>query len=316
MWRRLTEAGLRSTVARSLAMQPAAVFTPPQKVSAVFSIGDRPGALQSALQFFWKNDINMTRIESRPCKFSKDYDFYVDFDGDSGDIRVKKLISDLQSVCKSVTLIGSRKVPWFPRRISDMDLISQATLDAGSDLESDHPGFSDPEYRRRRALITAAAASYTHGAPIPNVDYSKDEVHTWGIVWDRLYPLLKQHACNEYLEILPELENHCGYSRTSIPQLQDISQFLKSRTGFRLRPVAGLLSPRDFFSGLAFRTFYSTQYIRHHSKPLYTPEPDIVHEVMGHAPMFANKSFADFSQEIGMASLGASEEQITMLARI
>lgn len=190
---------------------------------------------------------------------------------------------------------------------------------------------------------------------------------------------------------------------------------LQAHTGFSIRPVAGLVSrpgglggelrcipfraaegwlggpcpcpipprplqlhPRDFLNGLAFRTFHSTQYMRHPSKPNYTPEPggcgvketwagglvllccccccrcytccwslmqppcsssccrcccqqrrlmeppclpsplpaDVIHELIGHVPMLADPAFCDLVQTIGVASLGADEQQIWHLTKI
>lgn len=171
------------------------------------------------------------------------------------------------------------------------------------------------EYRARRAALAVSAQNHRWDQPIPTIDYTPEETMVWSTVWDRMEGLWDSYACKEYLYSLELMKSHCGYDRSNIPQQEDISEFLKKRSNFQMRPVAGLLSSRDFLNALAFRVFFCTQYIRHHSMPLYTPEPDICHELLGHAPMFADRDFADFSQEIGLASLGASDEDIVKLAR-
>lgn len=286
------------------------------KSSLTMEIMDEPGALHEVLRYFWKYDVNITRIESRPTKRdTSTFEFFVDFYGKQGDRPVDLLLENLKRKTIKLFILGEREVPFFPRQIADLDRIADRTLDAGIDLQADHPGFNDKVYRKRRAKLAETAMAFRHGDKIPDIDYSPDELNTWKAVWDKITPLHAQYACREYRSIMRDLATQAGYTRDTIPQQQTMSEYLQHRTGFRLRPVAGLLSSRDFLNGLAFKTFFCTQYIRHSQNPLYTPEPDICHELLGHAPMFADQDFCDFSQEFGLASLGASDSEITKLAR-
>ena len=180
------------------------------------------------------------------------------------------------------------------------------------ELESDHPGFNDPDYRRRRDEIALLAPPLDSGEPPKRAEYSDSEHSTWATVFEKLTALYPTHACRPFLEVVGDI----GYSANEVPQLADVSTFLTDRTGFSLQPVAGLVSARQFLGALSRRVFSATQYIRHHSQPLYTPEPDIVHELMGHAPMLAIPEFADLSQKIGEGSLRSNDKQVDQLATL
>ncbi|XP_033996847.1 tryptophan 5-hydroxylase 1-like [Trematomus bernacchii] len=256
--------------------------------------------------------VNLVHIESRKSKRrNSDFEIFVDCDTDNE--QLKELTQLLREHTDIVEITPSENftipeddmaVPWFPQKISELDLSANRVLMYGSELDADHPGFKDNMYRKRRTYFADLAMSYKLGDPILRVDFTSEEVRTWGVVYRELNKLYPGHACKEYLKNLPLLTKYCNYSEDNIPQLEDVSHFLK----------AGYLSPRDFLAGLAFRVFHCTQYVRHSSDPLYTPEPDTCHELLGHVPLLAEPSFAQFSQEIGLASLGASDDAVQKLA--
>ena len=164
-------------------------------------------------------------------------------------------------------------------------------------LDPDHPGFRDAEYRARRNQIAEIALSYVPGNAIPPAPYTDEEHGVWQTIWQALEPAQQRHACAEYLECVRRLS--CDTRR--IPQLGEISKKVEAISGFRLEPVAGLVEPRVFLESLANGVFLCTQYIRHHSTPLYTPEPDVAHEIIGHAVTLASTRFAEINRLFGEA---------------
>ncbi|HEX9970232.1 MAG TPA: phenylalanine 4-monooxygenase, partial [Acidimicrobiales bacterium] len=149
--------------------------------------------------------------------------------------------------------------------------------------------------RARRDELAALALDYRPGDPLPTPAYTETEHEVWRIVSRELAAKHRQYACREFLDAAEAL----ALPADRIPQLHEVTDRLAPLTGWRYLPVAGLAPLREFYDSFADGVFHSTQYIRHHSVPLYTPEPDIVHEVVGHANQLANPAFADLGRLVG-----------------
>src|SRR5688572_33308061 len=199
-------------------------------------------------------------------------------------------------------------------RLSDEDLpeFRDMKFEDINQLDLDHPGASDEEYRERRDYIASLAKRFRETGVITDVDYNPREQRVWRYVAEELAELHEKHASRFYLKAKRDL----GITTEHIPQLSEMNRRLKELTGFRLAPIEGLVETRAFLSWLSYRVMLSTQYIRHHSRPDYTPEPDVVHESIGHIPMFTNPNFADFSQFIGHGARVATDEQLEALGRL
>ncbi|XP_051886693.1 tyrosine hydroxylase 2 [Pristis pectinata] len=288
-------------------------------VTLIFTLRNaKNGGPSRALKLFEGFEARISHLESRATRKDKagadDLDFFVQCELPIA--RANRLINSLKQVVEDVSAFREEKVPWFPRRIRDLDRCQRLMTKFEPTLDQDHPGHRDLEYRERRSQIARLALSYKQGESLPRVEYTAEEIAIWKQVYTKLTTLYPSHACKQFVDAFWMLEKQCGYQADNIPQLQDVSTFLQERTGFRLRPVAGLLSARDFLASLAFRVFQCTQYVRHPSSPMHSPEPDCCHELLGHIPMLADKEFSQFSQELGLASLGASDEDIEKLSTL
>jgi phenylalanine-4-hydroxylase len=152
-----------------------------------------------------------------------------------------------------------------------------------------------PSYWRRRDEIAALAAGVD--AEPATIAYTDVENEVWSKVADTLGVLWNRHAATGVLEARERL----GLPSDHVPQLAEVDASLRPLTGFSYRAVAGLIPVDEFFAALANRTFASTQYVRWEGSPLYTPEPDVIHEVMGHGNCLACPEIAELHRRAGEA---------------
>jgi phenylalanine-4-hydroxylase len=181
------------------------------------------------------------------------------------------------------------------------------------EFEPGHPGLGDDSYLQRRKELFALCRKHRleHLGP-PLITYTPEETRIWREVSPKLDELHIKYASQIYLKAKRELT----IGREEIPQLRTLSERLRHETDMHLVPAEGALPYRTFYEYIAQRGFPVTQFIRHGSHPEFTPEPDMIHDCLGHVPPLMNHDYAELLVLIGKAvATTARGDQVLALKR-
>jgi phenylalanine-4-hydroxylase len=181
------------------------------------------------------------------------------------------------------------------------------------ELEPGHPGEHDQEYvRRRKELFALCRRHRLERLGPPLIQYTPEETRIWREVSPKLDELHVKHASRLYLRAKREL----AITQEEIPQLRLLSERLVPVTNVHLVPAEGALPYRTFYEQIGDRGFPVTQFIRHGSHPEFTPEPDMIHDCLGHVPPLLNRDYAELLVLIGKAVSATSRgDQVLALKR-
>ncbi len=142
--------------------------------------------------------------------------------------------------------------------------------------------------------------------------YSDEENAVWGELFERQITYLKTRACRAYLDGVDAL----GLTPDAVPQVTALNKRLTQLTGAGVVGVAAIIPQSEFSALLAARKFPVATFIRTREDMDYLEEPDIFHEVFGHAPMLTNDAFCQFLERFGTLALSLPKTHLKHLYRL
>lgn len=142
--------------------------------------------------------------------------------------------------------------------------------------------------------------------------YTSEEHAVWGELFERQFAALKPHASRAYLDGQAAL----GLTKDAVPQVRDLDARLNEITGAGVKGVAALIPQEEFSTLLSERRFPVATFIRRREDMDYLEEPDIFHEVFGHAPMLTDEAFCQFMEKFGHLALTLNEDLLPHLFRL
>lgn len=137
--------------------------------------------------------------------------------------------------------------------------------------------------------------------------YTPEDFEVWQILFDRQVNNLQGKSCQEYLDCLAELKPVLNANK--VPNFNELNAALKAATGWEIEVVPGLIPVRDFFMLLSQKKFCSSTWLRKKAQLDYLEEPDMFHDIFGHIPLFMNKEYAAFAQQMGELGVAHADDE-------
>lgn len=130
-------------------------------------------------------------------------------------------------------------------------------------------------------------------------NYTGEDFNVWALLFERQMRHLESRASGLYLEALQQI----GFSAGKIPDFEETNRKLMAATGWQLCVARELVPQDEFFRLLAQRIFPATCWLRTMEELDYLEEPDMFHDVFGHAPLLMHPDYAAFMEAFGKLAL-------------
>lgn len=142
-----------------------------------------------------------------------------------------------------------------------------------------------------------------------------DEQHA---IWAELFagihqPYLLEHICQEFKNGLGLLQ----LDPRRIPPVEHLNERITPQTGWRIeRTAVRYTLADDWYKKFAQRIFLITDYLRTREQMLFTPEPDMFHDIFGHLPFLTQGFYARIEDKFAPAYMNATQAEREVIKRL
>lgn len=155
---------------------------------------------------------------------------------------------------------------------------------------------------------------HEYTAESQEIDFTPEQHAIWRDLYTGVHRShLGEHLCREWHEGMRLL----GLDPERIPTVAHLNSRITPRTGWRVeRTVVRYTAADDWYRKFAQRIFLITDYLRTREQMLFTPEPDMFHDIFGHLPFLTLEFYARLEDKFAPAYLNATEEEREVIKRL